>query len=75
MNLVIVLLLLSGYGVLSETARKQHGPNAVRINKCCEPNEILLDMRCSTVNSSICKYMFKRESTFLKTLKLCIWLY
>lgn len=56
-SLLIVVLLMSGYGVIAKTARKQHGPNAVRINKCCEANEILLDMRCSIVNSSIGKFL------------------
>lgn len=36
-----------------ELALQRHGPNAVRVNKCCEKYEILYDQRCTKVNSSV----------------------
>lgn len=67
---MIAVLFMSG--VLAETSRKQHGPNAVRINKCCEANEILLDLRCSIVNSSISKF---RKYVFNIWTLICIFGY
>lgn len=31
----------------------RHGPNAVRVNKCCEEDEVRIDRRCDRVNSSV----------------------
>ncbi|KAJ6639547.1 putative G-protein coupled receptor Mth-like 5 [Pseudolycoriella hygida] len=48
MTFGLYILILNKYLVMLE----KHGPNAVRVNKCCEKNEILVDLRCTTVNST-----------------------
>lgn len=52
----IYVLILNKYLVMLQ----KHGPNAVRINKCCEKNEILVDLRCTEVNrtSGECDKLF-----------------
>lgn len=43
---VIYVLILNKYLVMLQ----KHGPNAIRVNKCCEKYEILVDLRCTEVN-------------------------
>lgn len=48
---------------------QKHGPVAIRINKCCEKNEILIDLRCTKVNQTsgeFCEIEFKDEKIIIK---------
>lgn len=48
-QIVIYFILLNKYVVMPQ----KHGPNSVRINKCCERYEILVDFSCTQVNESV----------------------
>lgn len=30
----------------------ENRPSLIRVNKCCEPNEILVDLRCTDANET-----------------------
>lgn len=49
LQIVIYIILLNKYNVMPQ----KHGPNSVRINKCCERFEILVDFSCTQVNESV----------------------
>lgn len=49
LQIVIYFILLNKYNVMPQ----KHGPNSVRINKCCERFEILVDFSCTQVNESV----------------------
>lgn len=51
---MLTISLVATLYVLETIASPQkHNPNAVRINKCCEKFEILVDTSCVTPNSSV----------------------
>lgn len=49
LQISIYFILLNKYVVMPQ----KHGPNSVRINKCCERFEILVDFSCTQVNESV----------------------
>ena len=48
-NSLIILLVLCGN---CRSFRSDSNDGSVRVNKCCEPNEILVDLRCANANES-----------------------
>lgn len=45
----IIFVILNNRIVNSD----KQNPNAVKVNKCCETFEILVDLRCTSVNESV----------------------
>lgn len=35
-----------------ESSSQDNPSGSIRVNKCCEPNEILVDLRCTDVNET-----------------------
>lgn len=60
------VLILNEYFVMLQ----KHGPNAVRINKCCEKNEILIDLLCTPVNQTSGE---SYDMNFRKKIKKFVW--
>lgn len=63
--------------VLCENCRSSRAdsqkPGWVRVNKCCEPNEILLDLRCVSTNetkgSIQMQHLLEKKRNKLKPIK------
>lgn len=54
--LLLELTILTGGSVSSSTTQQKNNPNAVRINKCCERFEVMLDGKCivaETINATV----------------------
>lgn len=47
-SLIILIVLCRN----CRSLRFDYNNGSVRVNKCCEPNEILVDLRCANANES-----------------------
>lgn len=50
--LIIQLVCLCSNCRSSPARTNSHADGSIRINKCCEPNEILFDLRCADANET-----------------------
>lgn len=66
--LVVIYFMIVNRNFVIST--KTHPPNYVRINKCCEENEIRVDSRCERVNSSVTgKWTHNTKVIFITNIK------
>lgn len=47
-SLFVYIIIINEYCVLSQ----KHGPFDIKINKCCERQEILIDLKCTHINDT-----------------------
>lgn len=65
-NSLIILLVLCGN---CRSFRSDSNNGSVRVNKCCEPNEILVDLRCANANET---NQGKNANNYLSYVCVCV---